>query len=55
MTEVAKEAYTSYGEVTAGLNFIGGRMPAWDERGEKIQGAWVAAASTVWFLAKEEQ
>jgi hypothetical protein len=55
MVEIAKEAYTSYGEVTAGLNYMGKPMPRWGELPEKIQEAWVAAASTVYFLAREEQ
>ena len=55
MIDVAKEAYTSYGEVTGGLNYMGRQMPRWDELPEKIQEAWVAASSTVWFLAKEDE
>lgn len=53
MTQVAKEAYTSYGEVTGFLNYQGLSMPRWDELPEKIQEAWVAAASTAYHLAKE--
>jgi hypothetical protein len=54
-TQLAKEAYLSYGEVTGFLNYQGLPMPRWGELPEKIQEAWVAAASTVYFLAREEQ
>lgn len=51
MTEVAKEAYTSYGEVI-GRQAL---MDTWDELADPLQAAWTAAASTVWFLAKEDE
>lgn len=51
---MAKEMYTSYGEVTGGLNYLGRPMPKWGELPEKTQDAWEAAASTAYFLGKEE-
>ncbi len=44
---MAKLAYAAYGQTTDFKNFLGNPMPAWDELGDKIQGAWVAAANAV--------
>lgn len=45
-TEVAKDAYAAYGQVTDFMNFQGNPMPTWEELPEKIQLAWQAAATT---------
>jgi hypothetical protein len=47
MTELAKRAYEAYGNVTDHKNHRGEPMPAWEDLGEKIQAAWVAAAQQV--------
>ena len=52
---LAKEAYRSYGEVTGFKNCQGLPMPKWEGLTPRVQEAWMAAASTVYFLAKEEQ
>jgi hypothetical protein len=41
---LAQAAYAAYGDHTGGLNYQGRTMPAWDNLGPTIQGAWVAAA-----------
>ncbi len=43
-TVLARETYNAYGQVTGFRNFQGDPMPGWDELGETIQAAWVAAA-----------
>lgn len=43
--EKAKRAYDAYGAVTEHKNFQGDPMPAWDDLGDQIQAAWVAAAN----------
>lgn len=45
--ELARAAYEMYAEVTGGKTFDGRDMPAWDDLGERIQGAWRAAADKV--------
>ncbi len=45
--EMAQVAYRAYGEVTDFKNFRGEPMPAWDDLGDTIQRAWVAAAKAV--------
>jgi hypothetical protein len=45
--ELAKIAYASYGKMTDFKNFRGDPMLEWDDLGEAIQGAWVAAAAAV--------
>lgn len=44
---LAKLAYQAYGESTGGKNFQGNPMPQWEDLGEKIQTAWVAATTAV--------
>lgn len=46
-----KEAYQAYGNYVDFKNFQGNPMPSWNDLGEKIQGAWQAAALKVWKLA----
>lgn len=45
--DLARLAYEAYGESTGGKTFDGRQMPDWDDLGEKIQTAWVAAAGAV--------
>lgn len=45
--DLAKMAYRAYGETTNFKNFQGNPMPAWEDLGEPIQKAWIAAASAV--------
>lgn len=44
---IAESAYYAYGKTTSFKNFQGNPMPDWDKLPEKIQIAWVAAASNV--------
>ncbi|WP_326646043.1 hypothetical protein OG884_15440 [Streptosporangium sp. NBC_01755] len=46
--ELAQTAYAAYGESTGGKNFRGEPMPAWEDLGQPIQHAWVAAAGAVY-------
>jgi hypothetical protein len=43
--ERAQRAYAAYGAVTGRKNFLGDPMPEWDELGDTIQSAWIAAAN----------
>lgn len=45
--QLAREAYAAYGRETGGTNFYGLPMPEWDQLGQRIQGAWTAAALAV--------
>lgn len=45
--ELARTAYAAYGESTGGLNYRGLPMPIWDDLGDTIQRAWIAAATAV--------
>jgi hypothetical protein len=45
--KLAKIAYAAYGGVTDGKNYQGLPMPAWEELGDQIQFAWVAAVLAV--------
>ncbi len=45
--ELAKAAYDAYGQATDFKNYQGLPMPRWDDLGDMIQGAWVAAANRV--------
>jgi hypothetical protein len=42
--DLGPRAYAAYSEVTGGLTHDGRQMPAWEELGETIQTAWMAAA-----------
>ncbi|WP_432169039.1 hypothetical protein [Streptomyces sp. 1222.5] len=44
---LARSAYAAYGETTGGRNHRGEPMPAWEDLGELIQQAWIAAAVAV--------
>ena len=44
---LARLAYRAYGESTGNRNFRGDPMPAWEDLGEPIQKAWIAAAGAV--------
>lgn len=43
----ARAAYAAYGAATGGLTHDGRPMPAWEQLGGTIQGAWAAAAGAV--------
>lgn len=45
--QLAQAAYAAYGDSTGGLNYQGRAMPDWDDLGDAIQVAWVAAAGAV--------
>lgn len=45
--ELAKTAYAAYGEATGGLTHDDRTMPAWDDLGDRVRGAWTAAAGTI--------
>lgn len=47
MTVHARRAYAAYGAMTGGKNYQGLPMPSWDELGDVIQRAWIAAANAV--------
>lgn len=44
---LARAAYDAYGKRTQWLNFRGDPMPAFDDLGDTIRSAWVAAAVEV--------
>jgi hypothetical protein len=44
-TMLGKVAYRAYGSATGGRNYQGHRMPNWENLGQAIQRAWVAAAA----------
>jgi hypothetical protein len=46
-TDLARTAYAAYGEATGGLNYQGLPMPDFDDLGDTIQQAWIAAAKAV--------
>jgi hypothetical protein len=46
-TQLARTAYRAYGETTDFKNFRGEPMPEWDNLGDRIQAAWVAATEAV--------
>ncbi|MFI5880788.1 hypothetical protein [Streptomyces sp. NPDC051554] len=45
--ELAKLAYTVYGDATGNKNFRGDPMPGWDGLAQRTQAAWTAAADAV--------
>lgn len=45
--ELAQSAYAAYGETTDHQNYQGQPMPTWQDLGDRIQKAWIAAAGTV--------
>ena len=46
-TDLARTAFAAYGEATGGLTHDGRSIPGWDDAGESVQQAWVAAATAV--------
>ena len=44
---IAEIAYNAYAKVTDNKNFRGDEMPLFQDLGEKIQNAWIAAVSAV--------
>lgn len=42
-----RKAYQAYAGHTSGKTYDGRDMPAWDDLGDRIQGAWMAAARSV--------
>ncbi|MET8765459.1 hypothetical protein [Streptomyces sp. NPDC004658] len=40
-------AYLAYSEATSGVTHDKRPMPAWDDLGDTVQGAWIAAAAAV--------
>ncbi len=50
IAELARQAYTAYGQVTGFKNFQGLPMPAFDDLGDTIRAAWYAAAERVYEL-----
>lgn len=46
--QLAQIAYSAYGEQTGFKNFQGNPMPSWEQLGEPIQKAWIAAAEAVY-------
>lgn len=47
LTELAKLGYRAYGETTDFKNYQGNPMPEWEDLGEKIRSAWVAATAAI--------
>lgn len=45
--ELARTGYEAYGEWTGWKNFQGNPMPPWEQLGDNIQHAWVAAAGAI--------
>ncbi|WP_329214776.1 hypothetical protein OG352_05135 [Streptomyces sp. NBC_01485] len=45
--DLARTAYAAYGEATGGLNYQGLPMPDFNDLGDTIQQAWIAAATAV--------
>lgn len=50
---LGKIGYEAYAKFTGGKTFDGRDMPAWDDLGEKIQGAWTIAADAIWAAVPE--
>ncbi|MFE9906402.1 hypothetical protein [Streptomyces achromogenes] len=46
-SDLGQVAYLAYSEATSGLTHDGRPMPAWDDLGDTVQGAWIAAAAAV--------
>jgi len=45
--ELARAAFTAYGDYTGGLTHDGRAIPVWEDLGETVQQAWIAAAIAV--------
>lgn len=48
----AQRAYIAYGDSVGWASVSGSAMPKWANLGDKIQGAWIAATSTVYAYAQ---
>lgn len=46
-SELARRAYLDYGRFTNGRNHRGEPMPAWEDLGPAIHGAWISAVTAV--------
>ncbi|MGY4960365.1 hypothetical protein [Streptomyces sp. 900105245] len=46
-SDLGTTAYLAYSEATGGITHDGRPMPAWEDLGETVQGAWIAAAVAV--------
>lgn len=46
-SDLARIAYTAYGDSTGWVNYQGKPMPAWDDLPDTIRQAWAAAASAI--------
>jgi hypothetical protein len=53
--QAAQAAYRAYGEHTGGLNHRGEPMPVWEDLGDTIRGAWLAATTAVADRVKESE
>ncbi|MET8982150.1 hypothetical protein ABZX85_41860 [Streptomyces sp. NPDC004539] len=49
-SDLGRRAYTAYGEAVGGLTHDGRILPTWEDLGEQIQTAWMAAARTAFLL-----
>jgi hypothetical protein len=45
--ELAKASYAAYGEATENRNYQGLPMPDWENLGDRVQKAWIAAAGSI--------
>jgi hypothetical protein len=45
--DLARVGYQAYGDSVDWQNYAGLPMPTWEDLGEKIQNAWVAAAAAI--------
>jgi hypothetical protein len=44
---LGRVAFDAYGETTGGLTHDGRPIPQWEDLGEAVQQAWIAAATAV--------
>lgn len=52
--ELAQAAFAAYGEAVGGRNHQGQPIPAWEDLGDEIRGAWRAATQAVMDRCCEE-
>ncbi|MCZ0207892.1 hypothetical protein OZK63_20995 [Streptomyces sp. UMAF16] len=55
LSDLGQAAYLAYSEATDGLTHDGRPMPAWDDLGDTVQGAWIAAAAAVTVYTADDQ
>jgi hypothetical protein len=53
--DLARLAYRAYGETTDFKNFRGDPMPEWENLGDRIQSAWIAAVTAVANQVREDE